>query len=348
MAENLFRTADNYYYIQDNPDLALQQLQQALMLNPNHYKARLLLATIYKDLSNYENAIRELKEAYKQDENEARYELITVMLKQGEILEERGELDAAEKIYSEILSDIYEYEDTARERKSLVLLRIGDKYRSNGDLVSAYKAYIASGIERKADEFIGELLSKAEQLMAHSELQEAESLFTLLMVMQPDNPEWNKRHVKVRKELEVEQKVRELLEEARRSFENKSYQDALNNVNQILSVQETNLDAIEFQKILSLQLKLGQLIAHASQEYNAKNFDAALELLQSASAIQPLNQDIHDLQSQIQLEKETRKILDKARLAYESEGYSEAKELLSVYSVFNLPIKMRKYFFNRY
>ena len=89
----------NTYYRQGNAKEAVDQLQAALRINPNHLKARLLLGETLLEQGALDEAVAHLEEALRHDEADARYSLIRALLAQGEEAQREGREDVALAIY---------------------------------------------------------------------------------------------------------------------------------------------------------------------------------------------------------------------------------------------------------
>lgn len=179
VAETLYQTAYSYYR-QNNIELSLLRLRDALAENPNHFKARLLHGTILYERKEYLLAISELKEAYKFDENETRSLLVKTMLEYGVLLEEQGDDKSAENIYNEILQDIHKNEKNALLRKKSILIKQGDQYKANGEYILAFEIYNSVSSEEKTYELFKEMSLRAFNLESDGKIDEAENVYSIL------------------------------------------------------------------------------------------------------------------------------------------------------------------------
>jgi tetratricopeptide (TPR) repeat protein len=98
-----------------NAKEAVDQLQTALRINPNHLKARLLLGETLLEQGALDEAVAHLEEALRHDEAAARYSLIRALLAQGEEVQRAGREDDALAIYQRVLA-ISPRELVAREK----------------------------------------------------------------------------------------------------------------------------------------------------------------------------------------------------------------------------------------
>ncbi len=121
LADMLYQTATGFY--RSAPldstalDKAVGQLQTALNVNPNHLKARLLLADIYKIQGNHDGAVRELAEAYRIDQDGARLAYENALLQQAEAYEKTGHFEDAITTYGRVM-EVSPNNRNAQERKA--------------------------------------------------------------------------------------------------------------------------------------------------------------------------------------------------------------------------------------
>src|SRR6266511_3009935 len=115
LAETLFRSAEAFYRQRDLEN-AQNQLRQALRVNPNHLKARLMVAQVLLEQNRLEEALVDLEEAYRYGEEQARYALVHGLLMRGEALEQESNDDDALLIYERALV-VSPREAVARERR---------------------------------------------------------------------------------------------------------------------------------------------------------------------------------------------------------------------------------------
>jgi tetratricopeptide (TPR) repeat protein len=156
LADTLYQTGSAYYR-QGDLDLALDQLRQALRVNPNHLKARLLVAEISTAIGDLATARKELDEAYRYDKDAARYPLIKVLLLQGEELEQDRREDEALVLYEQVLA-LSPRERVARERLDALWRQRGDRALEANDLDSAYKAYQHARLDEQQLKEVGDEL----------------------------------------------------------------------------------------------------------------------------------------------------------------------------------------------
>lgn len=99
LADGLYQTGYGYY-ARESPNLeaAAQQLQQAININPNHLKARLLLGQILLEKGNFIESVNMLEPAYQYDERAARGHLIRSLLALAESQDENLQLATYQRI----------------------------------------------------------------------------------------------------------------------------------------------------------------------------------------------------------------------------------------------------------
>jgi tetratricopeptide (TPR) repeat protein len=119
IADQHYQLANTYYRL-GNLKEAIAPLQAALQVNPNHLKARLLLGETLCEQGALDEAVKQLEEAYRYDEDAARYPLIRVLLAQGDVIERTEREDDALNIYQRVL-EISPREVVAHERVAGIL-----------------------------------------------------------------------------------------------------------------------------------------------------------------------------------------------------------------------------------
>ena len=214
-AETLYQGGYGYYR-QNMPDQAQTQLRDALKINPNHLKARLLLGQILYEQDKLDEAIKELEEAYRYDEDATRNSLIRVLLAKGESFQDIHAEDIALKLYKRIL-DLSPNEKVARERRTAIWLKRGDRALNANDLDAALEAYKRTGIQEKIAEVeeikLNQALEKAEK--DAKELEKKEEWDKIIEILQflvektKDNTKWQEELKRVKKEKELGQRYNE-------------------------------------------------------------------------------------------------------------------------------------------
>ncbi|MBI3912776.1 MAG: tetratricopeptide repeat protein [Chloroflexi bacterium] len=118
LANTLYQAA-NGFYRRGMVDNAIAELQQALNINPNHLKARLLLGEVFRTQGKYDDAVRELEEAYRIDSDAARVSLENSLLQRAEVQEKQQQPDAALKDYARVVA-IFPSNQAARARQAAI------------------------------------------------------------------------------------------------------------------------------------------------------------------------------------------------------------------------------------
>lgn len=103
LADTLFQGANGYYRRGDYDD-AIAQLRQALSVNPNHLKARLLLGEVYREQGKLDDMVRELEEAYRIDPDAGRVAYEGALLRRAELHEREGRTSVALQDYERALA----------------------------------------------------------------------------------------------------------------------------------------------------------------------------------------------------------------------------------------------------
>ena len=119
-----------------------------------------------------DESVRELEEAYRYDEDVARYPLVRGLLVQGEEMERIGQADGAVGVYERVLA-ISPRETLARQRWRTLIIARGDRAFTTGDFEGALAAYQ----EADADEKVATVKAAQRALMldkVHAEIGQLE------------------------------------------------------------------------------------------------------------------------------------------------------------------------------
>lgn len=135
LADTLFQGGQGFYR-NNNPDAAEQQLRQALNINPNHLKARLLLGQILLEKGNLTESVNMFDAAYQYDERSARAHLIKSLLALAETQPESLKLATYERILN-IQSD----QPLAKEKMHAIWISRGEAAQSQGNYEEALKCF---------------------------------------------------------------------------------------------------------------------------------------------------------------------------------------------------------------
>lgn len=180
-AETLYRTGEGWYQ-QRNLTQAEASLRQALNVNPNHLKARLLLGQILIEQENLDAAIEELEQAYQYDQDAARYPLVRTLLGKAERLEraEQPDVDAALGLYERVLI-LSPRERVAHERQRAIWIARGDSALQELEFDTAINAYekaeahdkIVQVEQFKRQHWYSQMMQTAMNYAAQEEWQQA-------------------------------------------------------------------------------------------------------------------------------------------------------------------------------
>jgi tetratricopeptide (TPR) repeat protein len=149
-AETLYRGGEGWYRQRDLEN-AVNQLRQALTVNPNHLKARLLLGQVLIEQEQPDAAIAELEEAYQYDADAARYPLVRALLDKAQRLERDKQPEVAVEIYERVLN-LSPRETIARTRYNAIWIGRGDTALQSGEFDTAIKAYEKARAQDKIDQ----------------------------------------------------------------------------------------------------------------------------------------------------------------------------------------------------
>ena len=208
LADNLYRSADAFYR-QGDTENALSQLRQALRVNENHLKARLLLGQVLLERKEPVEAVKELEEAYKYDDAAARYPLLRALLVLAEAHERTGADDAALACYERVLT-LSPQDRVAGERRNALLARHADAARASGRLADAQRIYERAGDNQQAGVVAAErvaqererMLDEARGYETRAEWDKALAIYQQLMDKNPADPQWHEAVARVKGERE--------------------------------------------------------------------------------------------------------------------------------------------------
>ena len=207
LADTLYQGGSAFYSMGEM-ESAIAQLRQALQVNPNHLKARLLLGTIYREQGQLEEAVTEFEAAYRYDEVEGRYELVRTLLAYGEALGRQGNEDEALKAYDRVL-EVSPREQMAQEQQAALWEKRGDRALAESDFEAAIEAYRQARADQKlaqvkAHKLKTELEQAAKEGKAYEEQDEwakAADVYRRLTKLGPDEERWQKALKRVEEEL---------------------------------------------------------------------------------------------------------------------------------------------------
>lgn len=147
LADTLYQSGDGFYR-RGNLESAQTLLRQALTVNPNHLKARLLAGQVLVEQGKSEEAVRELEEALRHDESAARYPLVRTLILRGEELQSAGDEEKALAAYERVLQ-LSPADKVATERRTAIWMGRGERAFKQDKLDEAEAAYKTIGAEAK-------------------------------------------------------------------------------------------------------------------------------------------------------------------------------------------------------
>jgi tetratricopeptide (TPR) repeat protein len=208
-AETLYRDGEGWYQQRDLEN-AESQLRQALYVNPNHLKARLLLGQVLMEQERPDDAIEELEQAYQYDENATRHALVRALLDKAQRLERDNQQDAALALYERVLT-FSPREKVARERHDAIWIATGDKLLKRDDFDGAIQAYEKANAESKMQQVrerqrqlqYEHLAQAARQHEQKEEWEQALQFYQQLTNEFPNETRWGEAITRVQMELEL-------------------------------------------------------------------------------------------------------------------------------------------------
>ncbi len=205
--------ADNHYqaaldsFQQNDNEQAMARVRQALELNPNHVKARLLLGAILRADNRLPEAIAEFKAIYQFDKRRGRFELLRTLLKHAEDLEKAGDEASALVIYDQVLA-LAPGEQTAQTHRTALWTKQGDQALAAADFETAIAAYQQAGAaeklaEAKAQKRRMEIEQAAQAAKTYeSQADWAKAVDTYRQLVELDSPgEWQQALRRAEEEL---------------------------------------------------------------------------------------------------------------------------------------------------
>jgi WD40 repeat protein/tetratricopeptide (TPR) repeat protein len=204
LADTLFQGANGYYRRGDYDD-AIPQLRQALSVNPNHLKARLLLGEVYREQGKLDDMVRELAEAYRIDPDAGRVVYENALLLRAEASERADQQQAAIKDYERVL-EISPNNRTAQQRSAAIateqLEQKADEFLQAGrwaDAATTFQQLLAfdannarwrDGLERVSrEQTTAQRYADGQQAMRRQDWGAAQRAFADVVYAQPDYSE---------------------------------------------------------------------------------------------------------------------------------------------------------------
>ncbi len=150
LAHSLFQSGKGFYQ-QGELDSSLNLLRQALRVNPNHLKARLLSSQILLEQEKSEDAIGELEQAYRFDPEASRYSLVRGLLVHAERLERESREADTLAIFERVL-EISPAEQAAIEGLRGIWRRRGERAFEEGRFEDAIAAFESARDQEKLEQ----------------------------------------------------------------------------------------------------------------------------------------------------------------------------------------------------
>jgi tetratricopeptide (TPR) repeat protein len=196
LADTLYQSGDGFYR-RGNLEMAQTLLRQALTVNPNHLKARLLVGQVLVEQGKSEEAVRELEEALRHDESAARYPLVRTLILRGEELQSAGDDEKALGAYARVLQ-LSPTDKVAGERRAAIWMARGDRAFKKDNLDEAEAAYreieaadkLAEVEARRRKLHIDHLIDTAKKSAKAEQWAKAIECYQELGALEPNNKNW--------------------------------------------------------------------------------------------------------------------------------------------------------------
>lgn len=195
LAENLYRSGEGFFSM-GNLDEAERQLRNALGVNPNHFRARLMLGQVLIGQGNPSAAVEELEPAYEFDPPAAKSGLINALLAVAEMQNENEQLSTFNRILA-----IDPVQPIAIRRKQMILRERADIAERNEDLDAALKMYqqiddkdSINRVQRKLRKRdVENQLARAEKYADVENWSSVIAIYQKLLVKYPEEGDWQTR-----------------------------------------------------------------------------------------------------------------------------------------------------------
>jgi CheY-like chemotaxis protein/tetratricopeptide (TPR) repeat protein len=302
-ADKFYQRGRDHYHQEDKREEAKNFLEWALLVNPNHLKARLLLGQIYLDQQQPKKAIEILESAYQYDEKTSQSYLIQALMAEAE---QSKNLQAKFELYQRILKIRPDHLE-AKKWMQHFWEYTGDKAKEAGKLEQALKAYQRAMHKEKILE-VKELIRKQklqqidQQVTSYKKSGEWDRVilfYQKLLEKFPEETNWQKELETARKQYEYKL----IYLKALRAFEEEDYKEARELLIKIISQQLDYEKAVEY--LIEIKRKLNPNLVSRPDERDIK--------------IRSLEEKIRSLQtkySQVLSERDTkiRSLEEKLRL----------------------------------
>lgn len=209
LADMLYQAA-NGFYRRSNLDQAVTQLQNALNINPNHLKAHLLLGEIYRTQGKFDNAVSELEDAYKIDEDGTHFALATVLLQRARASENENRVDDALRDYNRVLA-ISPKNVAAKDRRASIWIQRGEEAMRAKFFDVAREAFKEAGtfdrlsevekMERKHE--FERLADLAENLAGQEKWEDVVATYERLIELDGEDKHWQEGLAQAQKEQQI-------------------------------------------------------------------------------------------------------------------------------------------------
>jgi tetratricopeptide (TPR) repeat protein len=192
-ADELYRSAESIYRQNDHTGVQ-ELLQQVLRINPNHVNARLLMGALFMEEDRVGEAVSILEQAFQFDEDNARYPLVRALLAQGALQESADQDDLALRSYDRSLV-LSPRERNASERRSAILIKLGQRRLESGDFDGAEAAFVDAGASDQVE--VVEATRRRRQIdQLKAKLDQAQDVAAAIVVvdelllLEPENGQW--------------------------------------------------------------------------------------------------------------------------------------------------------------
>jgi len=199
LAESLYHSGEGFYKI-GNLEEAERSLRNALDVNPNHFRARLLLAQVLLGKGNPAEAVEELEPAYEFEPRSSKSRLIGALLALAETQNAHEQLGT----YNKILA-IEPDQAMALEKKQMLLSDLAEAALRKADFVTALKMYQEVGNQNKVNHIqkINQQLVNAQEYEKMEDWSAVIEVYEKLLTEFPDEEDWQYRlrSAQIKKEL---------------------------------------------------------------------------------------------------------------------------------------------------
>ena len=245
LADTLYQSGDGFYR-RGNLESSHNLLQQALVVNPNHLKARLLVAQVVAEQGRLDEAIVELEQAYRRDQAGARQALVRTLILRAEELERKPHLEGALSLYQRVL-DIWPEHPEAGARWVSIWRERGDQAFAQDKLEEAAAAYSKIGAPdltgkvaaRKRALRMTRLTAGAHVLFKDRQWAEAAKAYRELEQLEPRESAWGEAAVLC----ETEHRLDTLYVEATHALQAEQWDQARDGLVQVLATRPEYRDS---------------------------------------------------------------------------------------------------------